>query len=78
MEAVLARTATAVVADTPAWVAPPTGRAPTATPIKANAASMIYHQPGGLSYERTHSDRCYVDGASAEADGFPRGQDLSR
>ena len=31
---------------------------------------MIYHQPGGLSYERTHSDRCYVDGASAEADGF--------
>ena len=68
--AVLARTATAVAADAPAWVAPTDGVCPDGYPIKANATSMIYHQPGGLSYERTHSDRCYVDGASAEADGF--------
>ena len=70
VEAVLARTATAVVADAPAWVAPTDGACPDGYPIKANAASMIYHQPGGLSYDRTQSDRCYVDGASAEADGF--------
>ena len=70
VEAVLARTATAVADDAPAWVAPTDGVCPDGYPIKANATSMIYHQPGGLSYERTHSDRCYVDGASAEADGF--------
>ena len=59
-----------MVADAPAWVAPTDGACPDGYPIKANAASMIYHQPGGLSYERTRCDRCYVDGASAEADGF--------
>ena len=70
VEAVLARPAPAVAADAPAWVAPTDGVCPDGYPIKANATSMIYHRPGGLSYERTHSDRCYVDGASAEADGF--------
>src|SRR4051794_28585248 len=52
-EAVLARTATAVVAGSSPWVAPNAGACPDGYPIKANAASMIYHQPGGLSYERT-------------------------
>jgi hypothetical protein len=54
----------------PAWVAPDEGTCPASYPIKAKLTSGIYHQPGGLSYERTRPDRCYRDGAAAEADGL--------
>ena len=30
----------------------------------------VFHVPGGLNYERTHADRCYVDEAAAVADGL--------
>jgi hypothetical protein len=53
-----------------AWVEPVDGGCPEGYPIKAKVASGIYHQPGGLSYERTRPDRCYADPASAESDGF--------
>jgi hypothetical protein len=34
------------------------------------AASGIFHVPGGRSYDRTAPVRCYLDAASAEADGY--------
>jgi micrococcal nuclease len=43
---------------------------PQSHPVKAKMNSGIYHLPGGLSYDRTHPDRCYRDAASAEADGL--------
>jgi len=39
-------------------------------PVKVNANSGIYHVPGGQFYERTKAERCYVDAAAAEADGY--------
>ena len=53
------------------WVdADAEGACPASHPLKAKDSSKIVHQPGGLSYERTHADRCYVDLAAAEADGY--------
>jgi hypothetical protein len=53
------------------WVdADDDGACPVSHPLKAKDSSKIVHQPGGLSYDRTHADRCYVDLASAEADGY--------
>jgi hypothetical protein len=52
------------------WVDPDGDSCPTSHPIKAKLSSGIYHSPGGLNYERTKPDRCYVDGAAAEADGL--------
>jgi hypothetical protein len=52
------------------WVAPRGSACPASHPVKAKLASRIYHVPGGVSYERTTPDRCYVDGATAEAEGF--------
>ena len=46
------------------------GSCPASHPVKAKLASGIYHEPGGGNYERTKADRCYVDGAAAEADGL--------
>jgi hypothetical protein len=46
------------------------GTCPASHPLKAKDSSKIVHQPGGLSYDRTHADRCYVDLAAAEADGY--------
>jgi hypothetical protein len=46
------------------------GSCPASYPIKAKLTSGIYHAPGGLNYERTKADRCYVDGGAAEADGL--------
>ena len=43
---------------------------PATHPVKAKLASGIYHVPGGVNYERTKPDRCYVDAAAAEADGL--------
>lgn len=56
---------------TPSWVEPdPSGNCPDGYPVKLKLTSGIFHVPGGLSYDRTNADRCYVDTASAEADGF--------
>ena len=46
------------------------GSCPATHPVKAKLASGIYHLPGSGNYERTKPDRCYVDGAAAEADGL--------
>ncbi len=54
------------------WVEPIDGVCPITHPIKGNAGSGIFHVPGGLSYERTVPERCYVNEADAEADGFRR------
>ena len=55
-----------------AWVAPTGNTCPASHPVKANMSSRIFHVAGGLSYERTHPDRCYRDAAAAEADGLRR------
>ena len=53
------------------WVEPDSaGACPASHPVKAKLDSGIYHEPGALNYERTHADRCYVDGAAAAADGM--------
>jgi hypothetical protein len=52
------------------WVEPVDGDCPDGYPIKAKVKSGIFHQPGGLAYDRTNPDRCYPDAASAEADGL--------
>ena len=54
----------------PAGVEPVEGACPAGYPIKAKAASMIFHVPGGRSYDRTNPDRCYASEADAEADGY--------
>lgn len=53
-----------------AWVEPIDGACPASHPVKAKLGSRIFHVPGGLNYERTAPDRCYVDAAAAEADGL--------
>jgi len=45
---------------------------PPTHPIKAKAASGIYHLPGMLAYARSNPDRCYADEAAAVADGFTK------
>ena len=57
-------------ADEPRWVDATDGACPTSHPIKGNADSMIFHVPGGMSYDRTHAERCYCTAEDAEADGF--------
>lgn len=52
------------------WVAPVDGACPATHPVKAKAASGIYHVEGGANYERTVPDRCYLSPAAAEADGY--------
>jgi hypothetical protein len=53
------------------WVEPADdGACPDSHPVKAKLGSGIYHVPGGMNYERTHPDRCYVDTAAAERDGL--------
>jgi len=52
------------------WVVPVDGACPVSHPVKAKESSKIFHVPGGLSYDRTVPDRCYVDAAMAESDGF--------
>ncbi len=55
------------------WVEPgPGGSCPPGFPVKAKLSSGIFHVPEGAFYGRTVPDRCYVDGASAEADGLRR------
>lgn len=57
------------------WVEPNEGACPLSHPVKANANSGIYHVPGGRFYERTQAERCYVDAAAAEADGYRAAKD---
>lgn len=52
------------------WVEPVDGLCPVGHPIKAKDSSRIYHAPGGRFYDRTVPERCYVDEAAAEADGY--------
>ena len=53
------------------WVLPTAdGDCPDGYPLKANVDSGIYHAPGQMSYDRTIPERCYAEGAHAEADGF--------
>jgi hypothetical protein len=55
----------------PPWVEPTSdGGCPESHPVKAKMTSGIFHVPGGLNYPRTRPDRCYIDGAAAEADGL--------
>ena len=56
--------------DPPPWVLPADGACPVTHPVKANGNSGIYHLPGGQFYDRTNAERCYVDAAAAEADGY--------
>jgi hypothetical protein len=56
--------------DGPAWVEPVDGACPPGYLVKAKLTSHLYHEPGMLAYKRTHPDRCYIDGAAAERDGF--------
>jgi hypothetical protein len=53
-----------------AWVPPIDGACPTSHPVKAKLASGIFHVPGGMNYERTNADRCYLDATAAEQDGL--------
>lgn len=43
---------------------------PDGFPIKGNANSHIYHQPGESSYEATVAEWCFRDEASAKAAGY--------
>jgi hypothetical protein len=52
------------------WVEPSDGACPVSHPVKAKLSSGIFHVPGGMNYERTRPDRCYVDSAAAERDGL--------
>ena len=57
--------------DAVAWLAPDDGGGcPLSHPVKANGSSGIFHVPGGQFYDRTRAERCYVDAAAAEADGY--------
>ena len=52
------------------WMEPIDGACPDGYPIKAKLKSGIYHQPGGLAYDRTKPDRCYPTAEAAAADGL--------
>lgn len=54
------------------WVEAMGNECPTSHPVKAKLSSMLYHLPGMAAYNRTRPDRCYLDGPSAEEDGFTR------
>jgi micrococcal nuclease len=56
--------------DATTWVDPVGRICPPTHPVKAKLSSGIFHVPGGLNYERTNPERCYVDGSAAEADGL--------
>lgn len=54
------------------WIETTDHDCPPSHPVKAKLSSMLYHLPGMAFYNRTRPDRCYVDAAAAEADGFTR------
>jgi hypothetical protein len=61
-----------IVTGVEPWMEPLDGTCPASHPVKAKLSSGIFHVPGGANYDRTVPDRCYVDGAAAEADGLRR------
>ncbi len=46
------------------------GVCPVGYPVKGNANSGIYHQPGQQYYSATNANNCYASGAAAERDGY--------
>lgn len=62
----------AAAAPVTAFVEPVGGVCPPTHQVKAKVASKLFHLPGMLAYDRTRPDRCYVDAAAAEADGFTK------
>ncbi len=56
--------------DTAPWIDPVDGQCPLSHPVKGNASSNIYHEPGSRFYDMTTPERCYRDAAAAEADGM--------
>jgi hypothetical protein len=52
------------------WVEAVDGACPLTHPVKVKVSSGIYHLPGSRFYTRTRPERCYVDAAAAEADGY--------
>lgn len=61
-----------VVPADAAWLEPVGTVCPPSHPVKAKLTSMLYHLPGMAAYTRTRPDRCYLDGAAAETDGFTK------
>ncbi len=47
---------------------------PESHPIKGNASSMIYHEPGRSSYARTIPEFCFATPEDAEAAGYRAAQ----
>ena len=43
---------------------------PEGYPVKGNADSMKYHQPGGRWYDNTVAEVWFTDAEAAEAAGF--------
>ncbi len=60
------------------WVEPVDGSCPVSHPVKAKVGSGIYHLPGSSFYARTRPERCYVDAAAAEADGYRAAKTAAR
>jgi hypothetical protein len=60
------------------WVEPVDGACPVTHPVKVGAGSKVFHVPGGRFYERTRPQRCYVDAAAAEADGYRAAKEVTR
>ena len=52
------------------WVEPVDGVCPVTHPVKSKPGSGIYHEHGGLFYDRTVPQRCYRSAEAAEADGL--------
>jgi hypothetical protein len=57
---------------TAVWVVGDGARCPATHPVKVKLKSGLFHLPGMFAYERTVPDRCYVDEASAAAEGFTK------
>ncbi|MCC6313784.1 MAG: hypothetical protein IT337_07200 [Thermomicrobiales bacterium] len=53
-------------------IRPHGGICPDTYPIKGNAGSMIFHEPGSGSYNQTVPEVCFRDAAAAEAAGYRR------
>jgi hypothetical protein len=62
----------------PTWVEAVDGSCPVSHPVKAKVGSGIYHLPGSSVYARTRPERCYVDAAAAEADGYRAAKTAAR
>lgn len=54
----------------PSRTTPSLGSCPSWAPIKGNASSMIYHVPGGGSYDKTNPEECFSTESAAVAAGY--------